>query len=52
MIPKPFPEVHSRVLLATAPQSSEMYGSEYQSLVWAVLTQDENLVNLVSVGAW
>jgi hypothetical protein len=44
MIPKPFPEVHSRVLLATDPSSREMYGAEYQSLVWAVLTGDENLV--------
>lgn len=50
MIPKPFPYTRSRVVAATDPSSSEMYGAPYQTLIWASILGDDFLDDLVELG--
>lgn len=37
MIQKPFYFLHSVAVVATEPKNDEMYGAEYQSLLWSAI---------------
>lgn len=45
MIQKPFYSLHSVAVVATEPKSGEMYGAEYQSLLWLVFHQEQIQMN-------